>query len=228
MVDIDKQNSVLMADIPGLIEGAADGRGLGHEFLRHIERTRLIVHVIDIYEEDIAKVYKVIRKELEAHSKHLAKLPELVVLNKVDGYDPKLLKDKEKSLKAVIGKKTDLLTISAKAGINLAELKFSIKNNLDRIKPKKTIATKPDIPRITLPDSAESYKVTKEEGGGYRLTGERLERFAGRTDFSNEEALDRFRDILRRMGVIHELTRRGLRPGDLIYIGKNDIASFNF
>ncbi|MEI9914035.1 MAG: Obg family GTPase CgtA [Candidatus Saccharibacteria bacterium] len=79
-----------------------------------------------------------------------------------------------------------------------------------------------------MPDSAESYKVTKEEGGGYRLTGERLERFAGRTDFSNEEALDRFRDILRRMGVIHELTRRGLRPGDLIYIGKNDIASFNF
>ncbi len=227
VVDIDPQTSILLADIPGLIEGASSGKGLGHEFLRHIERTKLIVHVIDIYDQDICRSYLTIRKELEAHSKKLAKLPEIVVLNKIDGYDDQLLETKISELKSVLRKNIVLLTISAQAGTNLADLKFKLKDNLMAIKPKQAQKVKPAIPRITLKDSSLAFRVTKTKER-FIVKGQRIEQFAARTDFNNPEAIDRFKHILKTMGILHELTRKGLKPGDAVLIGEDEVNSFTF
>ncbi|MHB1864762.1 MAG: GTPase ObgE [Candidatus Saccharimonadales bacterium] len=227
VVDVDNQTSILLADIPGLIEGASTGKGLGHEFLRHIERTKLIVHLIDIYEEDIAISYKTIRKELSDYSQKLGKLPELVVINKIDGYDPKILKTKINQLKKAMAKNTQLLMVSAKAGTNLDELKFKLKDMLLTLRPTKESKLKPVIPRITLEDVSGAYEVIKTKDG-FRISGPRLEQFAARTDFNNLEAVDRFKHILSRMGILHELTRQGLKPGSRIYVGKDSNNCFTY
>src|SRR3954471_10364559 len=93
VVDIDRQTSVLMADIPGLIAGAASGKGLGHDFLRHIERTAVILHLIDAYTENVAKAYKTVRNELEAYRSDLVKRPEIIALTKAEGLDEDIITD---------------------------------------------------------------------------------------------------------------------------------------
>ena len=222
VVDVDKQTSILLADIPGLIEGAAKGKGLGHEFLRHIERTKLIVHVIDIYEEDISTSYLTIRNELKAYSSKLAKLKEVVALNKVDGFNQDLLSEKQAELKRVIESKSVLITISAKDGTNLNELKFILKDKLAKINLKKKTKKKDDVvPVITLEPSPEDFKVVKVKGG-FRIKGQKIERFASRTDFNNDQAVDRLKDILKKQGILSELNRRKLKAGDHIYFGEDD------
>jgi GTP-binding protein len=227
VVDIDDKNSLLLADIPGLIEGAAEGRGLGHEFLRHIERTRLIVHLIDIYQEDIAGCYLIIRNELKAHSSKLAKLPEIVVVNKIDGIEPNLLKLKVKELKNKLPKKTKLLEISANAGINLDKLRYELKSAIDTIKPTEQLEPVELVPTLTITDQSDAWEVTKQKDG-YLITGPKIEQFASRTDLDNPEAINRLKVIMRRMGIIHELNRRGLNLGQRIYIGKEKLNSFEF
>lgn len=224
VVDVDNQTSILLADIPGLIEGAASGKGLGHEFLRHIERTKLIVHVIDIYQEDIVKTYQTIRQELAAYSLKLTKLPEIVAINKIDGYDLKLLDDKLAKLKKSLNNSSKLVTISAQAGINLDELKFKLKDRLNKqLKPKYRPSTV--LPRIILSDSSQTFSVIKEKVG-YRVIGPKIERFGLRTDFNNDQSVDRLKNILKRMGIIHELIRQGIQPGDQIIIGQDNNNRF--
>ena len=149
VVDIDSNNSILMADIPGLIEGAAEGKGLGHEFLRHIERTRVIVHLVDIYDEDIKKSYNVIRKELLAYSPKFIKLTEVVALNKIDGCSEDLVDSKLKELKDV-AKGSVVIAISAQAGTNLNELKYTLKRKLDELDKVKKPKEKKTLPIISL------------------------------------------------------------------------------
>lgn len=227
VVDIDAHTSVLIADIPGLIEGAAEGKGLGHEFLRHIERTRLIVHVIDVYQEDMYKAYSTIRQELQAYSTKLSKLPEIVAINKIDGFDPKNLNNKMAELRLKLNKGSDLIAISAKAGTNLNDFKFILKKRLEEIRPKKQKSAKPAIPRLTLVDTSEAFEVVKIPGG-YRVRGQKIEQFAERTDFTNTEAVNRFKHILSRLGVLHELIRQGIKPGESIYIGEDESASMTY
>jgi GTP-binding protein len=227
VVDIDQKTSLLMADIPGLIEGAAEGKGLGHEFLRHIERTRLIVHVIDIYEEDIKHNYQIIRNELKSYSQKLAKLPEIVAVNKIEGYDQQSLNKKITELKSILPKNTPLITISAQAGTNLKDLKFNLKDilskhHLNQAKIKKSI-----IPRITLGDKTDEFKV-KKISNGYIVSGQKIERFADRTNFNNDEAVERLRNIMKRLGITHELIRKGLKPGQTIYFGDDQTKMFIF
>ncbi|HEY4963107.1 MAG TPA: GTPase ObgE [Candidatus Saccharimonadales bacterium] len=228
VVDIDKSNSLLIADIPGLIEGASKGKGLGHEFLRHIERTRLIVHLVDIYQEDVAATYKIIRKELKAYSPLLAKLPELVVLNKIDGVDEQLLKEKTKQLKACVTKKTDFLPISAQAGTNLDKLKYLLKAKLDAITPEVKVAQEDPIPVLKITDKSDAWEVVKTKSGGFIVTGLKIEQFASRTDLDNQEAINRLKVIMKRMGILHELNRQGLEFGDTIYVGKAKENSFYY
>ncbi len=226
VVDIDDKSSILLADIPGLIEGAAEGKGLGHEFLRHIERTRIIVHVIDIYDENIKKSYNVIRKELLAYSPKFIKLHEVVALNKIDGCSEELIAGKLKELKQV-SKGSDVIAISAHAGTNLNELKYTLKRKLDELdkikKPQAEIA----LPIISLKDTEDSFEVTSQ-GSSFRITGVKIEKFASRTDFNNIEATDRFKNILKRTGALHELSRQGIKPGDKVYIGEGSDINFNF
>lgn len=219
VVDIDKATSILFADIPGLIEGAAEGKGLGHDFLRHIERTAVIVHLIDVYQEDVAAAYTTVKEELKSYQADLAKRPEIVVLNKIDGLDEEIVHDLLAQLKTVTPPRTKLFAVSAQSGQNLQELLYTVSAAV--VKARERVAKKSateEVPILRLADQTNQWRVIKE-GNAFIITGHRIEKFAGRTDFDNEQGLRRLRDIMKKMGIMHELTRHKINPGDTVRIG---------
>lgn len=221
VVDIDKEISLLFADIPGLIEGASEGKGLGDEFLRHVERTSVLVHLIDAYQNDIVNAYKTIQKELKAYKVDLSKRPQVVVLTKVDGLDDEIIQERLQELKQVIPTKTLLFAVSSKSGYGVRELLFAVKDQVLKVR-KKHEATKTaksnELPIIKLAHD-DGWQVVKTVEG-YLVTGSNVERFASRTDFDNYHAIERLRDIMKKMGILHELIRQGIEVGDKIIIGE--------
>jgi len=229
VVDIDKSSSILMADIPGLIEGAAEGKGLGHDFLRHIERTAVILHLLDCYNEDIVKAYKTIKAELKAYQVKLTDRPEIIVLTKIEGIDQEMIDDLIKKLKKAAGKDAQVFAISALAGTGLKELKFALKKAVKdvRDKPEAALEAANRIPILTIDDNSDEWKVTRHDGI-FIITGPKIEQFARRTDFANEQGVQRLRDIMRRMGIIHELKRQKIEPDQIIQVGHDQSASFEY
>jgi GTP-binding protein len=214
VVDFENK-SFLVADIPGLIEGASSGKGLGDEFLRHIERTSIIIHLIDSYSDDVAGDYSVIQSELGSYSKSLIKKPQIVVLTKIDGLDKEIISGKVSELKKVVPKNVKLMAISSltKEGIN--ELLLNTQSAVGK-QMAKTIS-KPKVPVITLENMDKKWNVKKVKNG-YMVTGHRIEKFANRTDFANEHGVARLRDIMRKMGIMHELERKKINAGNKIFI----------
>lgn len=230
VVDIDKDVSILFADIPGLIEGAAGGKGLGHDFLRHIERTAAILHLIDAYTEDVATTYQTVKAELEAYQPELIKRPEIIALNKVEGLDEEIINDLVSQLKRVAPAKTRIFAVSARSGAGLQQLLFAIKDLVQTARkqaPDK--APEPVVPVLTLDDAdaKDTWQVDIQEQA-FVITGDKIEHFARRTDFANEQAVRRLRDIMRRMGILHELVRRGIKPGQTIRIGSDESSRFTY
>ncbi|MGH7234534.1 MAG: GTPase ObgE [Candidatus Saccharimonadales bacterium] len=225
VVDIDRKSSLLFADIPGLIEGAAEGKGLGHDFLRHIERTSLIIHVVDAYVQDVAEAYLTVRSELMAYNPKLAKRPEIVVVNKIEGLDSEITNDLVSSLKRVIKpKSTQVLLISARSGEGLKELKLAAKAAKDKAAAKIKKPDKPELFEYRLPKSRSRWSITLLSADKYLISGAQIEKFALRTDFNNEQALARLVDILRKQGVLRALAKQGIKPGDKMDIaGKGEI-----
>lgn len=221
VVEVDKKTSLLFADIPGLIEGASSGKGLGDEFLRHVERTRVLLHLIDIYQDDLSAAYKTIQAELAAYKVDLTNRPQIVILTKTDGLDEDIIADRLKALKKVVPKQTPLFAISARSKDGLKNLLFELKK-LVAVEQKQQIKKqKREIPVLTLATD-DAWKVTKSKGG-FVVTGKKIERFASRTDFNSYHGQQRLRDIMRKMGIMHELTRQGIEPGQAIQIGKNSM-----
>ncbi|HET8709552.1 MAG TPA: GTPase ObgE [Candidatus Saccharimonadales bacterium] len=219
VVDIDNDTSVLFADIPGLIEGASEGKGLGHDFLRHIERTAVILHLIDAYQDDVADTYTTIKNELATYAVDLSKRPEIVALNKVEGLDEDIIKDLEKQLRKVVTKGTPIFAISGQSGQGLKELLFEVKREVEADRAKQAELTEEiedTVPVLQLKASPDAWKVTKE-GDIFIVTGEKIEQFAARTDFMNEEGVQRLRDIMQRLGIMHELIRQGIAPDQTIH-----------
>jgi GTP-binding protein len=220
VVDIDKDNSVLFADIPGLIEGASEGKGLGHEFLRHIERTAVIVHLIDAYQDDVAATYKTIKGELQTYSNDLAKRPEIIALTKVEGLDDDIVADLQKQLKKVVPKNEKIFAISSQSGQGLKELLFAVKEAVAKAHEQQAEveAELEAVPVLRLTDDTDSWQVAKVDSH-FVVTGSKIEQFAARTDFDNEEGVRRLRDIMQRLGIMHELVRKGIEPGQTISFG---------
>jgi GTP-binding protein len=221
VVDIDKGTSVLMADIPGLIEGAADGKGLGHDFLKHVERTAVILHLVEAYNEDVATAYTTIKEELKAYDKVLGKRPEIVLLTKVEGLDEEIVNDLIAQLKAVVPARTKIMPISSQSGAGLQDMLFTLKKSVEKARAKvaKEIE-ETGVPVITLTDTSQQWKFEKH-GDNFIITGHRIEKFAARTDFDQEEGVRRLRDIMKKMGIMHELRRQKIDVGNLIHIGPN-------
>jgi len=218
VVDIDRDSSILFADIPGLIEGAAEGKGLGHDFLRHIERTAVILHLVDAYIENVAEVYQTIRAELEAYQPELIKRPEIVAVTKVEGLDEEIVDDLIKQLRRVVDKNTPIFAISAKAKVNLKPLLFAIKDTVAEVRAQVVEEEAVDeIPVLKLAPTGDEWKVEKQ-GDVFMVSGQKIEQFAHRTDFNNEQAVQRLRDIMRRHGVLHELRRQKIEAGQTIRI----------
>lgn len=217
VVDIDKTSSLLFADIPGLIAGASQGKGLGDEFLRHIERTRLLLHLIDVYQDDLAAAYQTIQEELRAYKVDLSRRPQVVALTKIDGLDEEIIADRLKTLKKVMPRATQVFAISAasKQGVDTLLYKISDIIAKERQKAEKKAAKEPRVPVITLQASDSDWQITKTKQG-YEVSGAKIERFARQTDFSNPHSVQRLRDIMGKMGILQELARQGVEPSQKI------------
>ncbi len=223
VVDVDDYG-FLVADIPGLIEGASVGRGLGDEFLRHIERTAVLLHLIDPASADPAADYRVIQGELRDYEVDLSTKPQIVVITKQETVDADTLKAAQKAVKKASGK-TPIFIISAQTHQGVLELLRAAVPLVQAARQARerelAEAAEPVIEQGDLPDF---WRVTAEEDGVYRVTGERVEGFARRTNFNQDDGVERLRDILRKIGVARELRRQGIQDGDIIRIGDTELA----
>lgn len=214
--------TLLCADIPGLIEGAAEGKGLGDEFLRHIERTKVLIHLIDIYNNDVGAAYKTIHQELLDYSPDMAKKPQIIALNKIDGLDDEIIQDKINELSRVIPKNTPVFAVSAKSKQNVRELFFEAIKRAEKVNKQQVSKLKKLLPVISFKPSSDDWQINKK-GEEFVVSGKKIERFASRTDFGSSFGEERFRDIMRKMGIMRELERRGIESGDVIRVGKSKI-----
>lgn len=230
VADIDS-TSLLIADIPGLIEGASQGKGLGDAFLRHVERTSVLLHLIDAYSDDIAKSYTTIRAELAGYSQELPERPEVIALTKTEGLDEELIAMQVDALKKV-ARGSQIFAISSTAHQGLKEVLRALAAHVAVAKEKASQQAEPEdegIPRITLSSQAKSaaWQVEKGEEDGQELfivSGEKIEKFARRTNFDGYENVNRLRDIMKKMGITHELARRGADGDAIIRIGVHDFT----
>ena len=264
---------LLIADIPGLIEGAAAGKGLGHDFLRHVDRTAVLLHLVDVYNNDAGAAYNTIRRELAQYS-DLAARPEIVALTKTEGIDPEIL---EMQKTTILAQNPDarIFAISSSAHQGLTELLRELKAVVEEASaeagsrslpgpvksdivqdfagqfsdepgrehgPERSegirsreahrsrqglgASHKGDIPTISLPSSAYSatWQVTKTPDGKFLVTGQKIEKFARRTDLNNYASVNRLRDILKKMGIRAELTTQGATPDSIISIAGKEFT----
>lgn len=221
---IDGQD-LLIADIPGLIEGAAEGKGLGHDFLRHVDRTAVLLHLVDIYNNDAGEAYKTIRNELEKYS-DLASRPEIVALTKCEGVDEEIIKMQMASILAVNpAAKVFAISSSAHQGLSelLRTLKAEVKNKPEVVIEEEEL--REDIPTISLGDDAvkTTWRVEKIDDK-FVVTGEKIEKFARRTDMNNYASVNRLRDIMKKLGIRAELTSLGAEPESIISIAGKEFT----
>lgn len=226
VASIDNSN-LLIADIPGLIEGASEGKGLGDAFLRHVERTSVLLHLIDIYEEDPAKQYQIIREELAKYQPELLDRPELIALTKSEGMDEDLKAYQVEKVKEV-APNSQIFVISSVAHQGLKELLRALKIEVDnyRLQSEKEEenSDEAELPIITLSqEEVENswYAEYLEEEGVYIVKGRKIEKFARRTNFNNIHGVNRLRDIMRKMGIEQEIRRMGGVNESIIEIENN-------
>lgn len=257
---------LLIADIPGLIEGAAEGKGLGHDFLRHVDRTAVLLHLVDVYNNDAGEAYETIRKELDKYS-DLKNRPEIVALTKCEGVDEDIIK---MQMASILAKNPDakIFTISSSAHLGIKELMrelsarvaakknpkdsiglgrekyshsrsiFSDGENTERLSPVTTGAQERsengeysrasgnNLPVISLnpKELKTAWKAEKTEDGKFIVTGEKIEKFARRTDLNNYASVNRLRDIMKKLGIRGELTSMGAEPDSIISIAGKEFT----
>lgn len=222
VADVDS-DSLLIADIPGLIEGASDGKGLGDAFLRHVERTAVLLHLIDVYSNDIAKDYATIRNELKQYSEELSTRPEVIALTKSEGLDDDIIQMQVNTLKDVAPKAT-IYVISSAAHKGLVEVLRALSAKVKEVRAVAAEMTAVDESSIviSLDDKqiADAWTVEfDEEAKEYVVRGDKIEKFARRTNFEGFENVNRLRDIMKKMGINHELNRKGATGESVIHIG---------
>ena len=227
VVNTPDNRSFVMADLPGLIEGAAEGVGLGHQFLRHVERTKLIVHMIDMSSTDGRNPYDdyvQINKELKAYNEQLAKRPQIIVANKMD------LPDGEAGLELFneqLEEPLDIIQISSITGEGIPELLYKFADKLEEVEQQMNVSD------VTIDErehrvvyrhekSDESFTISRADDGAYVVTGEAIERLFKMTDFNREAAIRRFARQMRGMGIDDALRKKGAVNGDTVRILEAD------
>ncbi|MFD1389313.1 GTPase ObgE [Oceanobacillus sp. FSL W7-1293] len=217
VVDTGDQRSFVMADLPGLIEGASQGVGLGHQFLRHVERTRVIVHVIDMAGtegRDPYEDYIKINEELAAYDKKLLTRPQIIAANKMDmpGSEENLAGFKEN-----LGEEVPIYKISAVTKDGLRDLLFAVADKLEEIpKYEPEIEQADETVVYRYQKEEDPFHITRDPDGAYVLYGHRIETLFKMTDFQHDEAVQRFSRQLRGMGVDKALRERGAQDGDTV------------
>jgi len=219
VVAVDEYRSIVMADIPGLIEGASDGVGLGHDFLRHIERTRVLIHLLDGMSADPLADWRMINEELAIYNAALPAKPQLVVLNKIDLPDAQALAPQVRE--AITAAGYPFLTISAVTGEGVRSMIFEIARMLDAVPPQPMSAAEPVV--IRPPVEAESFTIKREGNNVWRVRGKDIERIAAMTYFEFEDSLMRFQTTLEKTGITAALTKAGVKVGDTVFIGDAEL-----
>lgn len=220
VVDFPEGKGFVIADIPGLIEGASEGIGLGHEFLRHIERTKVLIHIVDAASiegrdavEDIIKI----NEELKAYDEKLLELPQVIAANKIDAiYDEddsmiKRIKDEFEP------KGIAVFPISAVSGKGVQELLYHVREMLSKLDSDPIIFEK-EFFTDTLDSGNEPYTVSVDENGVYIVEGPRIERMLGYTNLDSEKGFDFFQKFLKTNGILDELEALGIKEGDTVRI----------
>jgi GTP-binding protein len=226
-----EDRQAVIADIPGLIEGAAEGAGLGHEFLAHVERCSMLVHLVDLapMEGDAVADYETVRGELAAHGAGLERLPELVLLSKRDLLPPGQVEEEVVAWSERLGDRVlGVLAVSSATGEGLDQLRLRILTELpDTPAPATAAASAGEAEfeaehRVYRPAGEGGYWVEREEDGAFRVLGRGVEMLFERHDTKNEEALAYLEQRLKEMGVLAALDRAGFEPGNDVRIGEHE------
>jgi GTP-binding protein len=217
VVALDDYTTFVLADIPGLIQGASQGAGLGHEFLRHVERTRLLIHLLDGASQDPLEDFDAINTELSAFSDELADKPQIVAFNKIDLPQARelwpLVRD------ALEGRGHEVLAISGLAREGTRELVNRAAQRLSEIPVPEPMV---EIP-VLRPDLEQDHFVIERENDAWRIRGARIERLAERTRWDLFEAVNRFQKALERMGITQAMEELGVKNGDTVFIGEYEL-----
>lgn len=234
------RHDILIADIPGLIEGAAEGRGLGHAFLRHVDRTAVLLHLVDVYNNDAGEAYRIIRNELDKYS-DLKDRPEIVALTKCEGVDNEIIEMQSQAIREV-NPNAYIYSISAVSKKGVDDLLRALWQDIKIAKEKKQeqenvtadivleddANTKHQIPQngikgvpvisLSSHELKNTWTVTRGDDGVFHVTGEKIEKFARRTDMGNYASVNRLRDIMKKLGIRAELTNQGATQDSIIEI----------
>ena len=227
VAEIDGFN-LLIADIPGLIEGASEGKGLGDAFLRHVERTSVLLHLIDIYEENPDEQYKIIREELKKYQPELLDRPEIIALTKSEGMDTEMIDFQISKLHKVAGD-SQIFAISSSAHQGLKEVLRALRKQVEDFRSSQSeieVDEEEDeniaVISLSQDEINKAWSVEfNEEENIFEVHGEKSGKFARRTNFMNIHGVNRLRDILRKMGIEHELRRMGAENSSIISIAGN-------
>ncbi|WFN98461.2 GTPase ObgE [Staphylococcus aureus] len=223
VVSTPDQRSFVMADLPGLIEGASDGVGLGHQFLRHVERTKVIVHMVDMSGSEGREPiedYKVINQELAAYEQRLEDRPQIVVANKMD------LPESQDNLilfKEEIGEDVPVIPVSTITRDNIDQLLYAIADKLEEYKDVDFTVEEEEsvgINRVLYKHtpSQDKFTISRDDDGAYVVSGNAIERMFKMTDFNSDPAVRRFARQMRSMGIDDALRERGCKNGDIVRI----------
>jgi GTP-binding protein len=217
VANLDEDHSLVLADIPGLIEGAHQGIGLGHDFLRHIQRTRVLIHLLDGMAEDPLLDLAQINSELALFDPDLAEKPQVVALNKIDLDDvqarwPKIAAQ----LKA---RGYEPFAISAVAGTNVRKLLYRAAQLLEQAPEQPKVI---EIPVYRAEADPNEFSIVREPGG-WRVQGESIERAAAMTYWEYDQSVRRFQRILETLGIDEALRQAGVRDGDTVFIGDHEL-----
>src|SRR6185503_4607359 len=206
VANIDDNTTVVLADIPGLIEGAAQGAGLGHDFLRHVQRTRVLIHLLDCLSEDPVADYSQINSELSLFDKNLARKPQLVALNKIDQPEvQERLPEIEKKFKKL---KVELMTISALARTDIRELLLKAYQKLQEAPPLEDVEA--PLPVYRPKEDPREFHITREGTNEWRIAGAAIERAASMTYWQHDGSVRRFQKIMETLGVEEALRKAGV------------------
>jgi GTP-binding protein len=217
VMSLDEEHTAVIADVPGLIEGAHEGRGLGHHFLRHVERTRVIVGVVDGAAREPLEEWRAVADELRLHDPALMERPMPLVVTKLDL--PEVQERWPELRAALTAEGIEPLAVSAHDGTGLEQLRATLTRALAEATIAEEARPADEEMRVHRFDPlAEGWEVIAE-GDGLRVRGRRIELQAARTDFENEESRDRFWRLLERLGVDLELRRKGAGAGTTVLIG---------
>ena len=234
------ERQLVLADIPGLIEGAADGAGLGHEFLAHVERCRVLLHVIEMAPAEgappLEQAYATVRAELGAHGAGLERLPELIVLSKADLVTAERAAELSERFREQAPQGASVLSVSSATGAGLADLQHAVLAAVPEapagVSTAEPVGSAGDVDgpgrvlfeaeHATYRPVAQGFEVTRDDDGAYRVSGTGIETLFARHDLSNLEALAYLESRLREIGVIAALQRAGFESGDEVRVGDQE------